>query len=113
MIKRPLLIISCLFQIIFRALEMIFRVFQINFHDLQVYFGSFAGLAAARFRSCETAPRIVQITLPLRYIHHHGLVAVSKKPTPLPMPHIESPRHRVLEPLHALHQIRLGRLNTQ
>jgi hypothetical protein len=27
------------------------------------------------------------------------------------MPHIESPRHRVLEPLHALHQIRLGRLN--
>jgi hypothetical protein len=27
------------------------------------------------------------------------------------MPHIESPRHRVLKPFHSLHQIRLGRLN--
>ena len=103
MIKRPLLIISCLCQIIFCSFEMIFRVFQINFHDLEIYLGGFAGIAAARFRTCQTAPRIIQNTLPLCYIsnsrtarfqvnvipkrlvgvgtltlHHHRLVAISK-----------------------------------
>jgi len=42
MIKRPLLIISRLCQIIFCSFEMIFRVFQINFHDLEIYLGGFA-----------------------------------------------------------------------
>jgi hypothetical protein len=27
------------------------------------------------------------------------------------MPHIKPPRHRVLQPFHPLHQVRLGRLN--
>ena len=44
-------------------------------------------------------------------IDHHSLITISKQTPPFSMPHIEAPRHRVLQPFHTLHQIRLGRLN--
>ena len=64
-----------------------------------------------RAKPLRSFPRRQPISAPS--LHQDRLIPVPKQSPPLPMPHIKSPRHRVLQPLHPGHKICLWSLDTQ
>ena len=69
----------------------------------------------------QTGPNRIQVDIipecrvAVRFasLHQNRFIPVTKKPSPFPVPHVESPGHRVLDPFHSLHQIGFRSLDKQ